>query len=183
MVPWNNILHPEKSTMKHLPALILACCGLSLALLLVGCDALAVTDVGYVRSQASKYSRLIREQDYRGTMPLHDPRMIWQTHNGPKIEGRAAIDGFLGSLRSITNMDTFYFYLHGHQKLDDKRILLDLTMQAHCVVSSMTMHYDNTVWRAQMLWIKTDRATWKIGGIWETSPRVKGDPPRDLKPL
>jgi hypothetical protein len=34
-----------------------------------------------------------------------------------------------------------------------------------------------------MLWIKTDRATWKIGGIWETTGRVKGEPPGDIKPL
>lgn len=168
--------------MKRLPSLLLALGGLGLALLLVGCDALAVTDVGYVKGQTAKYSQLIRDQDFRGTIDLHDPRMIWQSFNGPKLEGRAGIDGFLGSLRAINNMDTFYIYVHGHEKLDEKRIVLDVTMQAHCVVNSMAMYYDNTVWRAKMLWVKTDRATWKIGGIWESNARAKGDPPRDVKP-
>lgn len=169
--------------MKRLPTLLLAFGALGMALLLVGCDALAVTDVGYVRGQARKYSRLIHAQDFMATLDFHDPRMIWQAHNGPKLEGKPAIDGFLGSIRSIHNMGSFYFYVHGHEKLDDKRIVFDITMQAHCVVNSMAMVYDNTVWRTKMLWVKTDRATWKIGGIWETTPRTKGDPPRDVQPL
>ncbi len=169
--------------MKRLLSVCLATMGLGVLLLVTGCDALAVTDVGYVTGQARKYSRLVCEKKFGEADEFFFPNMVWQAYNGPKVSGQAGIDAFRASLGSIQNMDTFYFYVHGKEKLDHERVVLDVTMQAHCVVNSMTMVYDNTVWRAKMLWVRTDTATWKIGGIFETTGRVKADPPKDIKPL
>lgn len=169
--------------MKCLLLALLAAAGCGIALLATGCDALAVTDYGYVKGQTRAYSRLICEKKIGDAGEFQDSRMIWQQLSGAKLSGKPAADGFLASVSSIQGMDTFYIYVHSHEKLDDKRIIMDVTMQAHCVVNSMTMVYDNTVWRAKMLWVRTDRATWKIGAIAETSARVKTDPPKDVKPL
>jgi hypothetical protein len=165
--------------MKRLFSLLLAVSALGLVLLSTGCDALAVTDVGYVKVQAKKYSRFILNKDFSQAATMQYPKMIWQKLGGPKLPG----DAFLESLKGIQNMDTFYFYVHDAKKLDKERIVLDVTMQAHIVVNSMTMVYDNIIWRAKMLWIKTDKATWKLGAISETSARANGSPPQDVKPL
>jgi hypothetical protein len=165
--------------MKRLFSILLVVGAVGLLLLSAGCDALAVTDVGFVKVQAKKYSRFICNKDFSQAMAMQSPRMLWQEFGGQKKSGEA----FLESLKAIKNMDTFYFYVHDTQKLDKERIILDVTMQAHIVLNSMTMTYDNICWRAKMLWIKTDKATWKLGAVSETSARENGSPPQDIKPL
>jgi hypothetical protein len=169
--------------MKRLFSYLLPLVALAISVLSAGCDALAVTDAGYVKGQARKYSRLILEKDFSQAATMQHPQMIWQRVGKDKLQGEAASQGFLGSIKAISNMDTFYFYVHDIEKVDDKRLVMDVTMQAHIVVNSMAMVYDNIVWRAKLLWVKTDKATWKLGAIQETTTRENGSPPQDVKPL
>jgi ketosteroid isomerase-like protein len=172
--------------MKHIPSVLAAVGAFGLLLLSAGCGDLsvAVTATGYVKDQASSYSRLICEKDFTAAAEFHHPDFVWHPQGGEKLSGQPAIDGFFASLQEISKMDTFYFYVHNVEKKGDKIIVLEVTMQAHTVENSMQMIYSNVIWKARMGWAKTDIASWQLANITEVSERVLGDsPPKDIKPL
>jgi len=172
--------------MKQIPTVLVAVGAFGLLLLSAGCDSftIAVTATGYVKDQASQYSRLICEKDFAAANEFHHPDFVWEPKGGKKLSGQEAIDGFSASLKEITKMDTFYFYVHNVEKKGEKIIVLEVSMQAHTIEDSMQMKYDNIVWKAKMAWAKTDIAEWKLANITEVTERVQGDsPPKDIKPL
>ncbi|MBT7165406.1 MAG: hypothetical protein HN849_00455 [Victivallales bacterium] len=172
--------------MKHIPSVLAAVGALGLLLLSAGCDSMsvAVTAIGYVKDHASEYSRLICDKDFTAAAELHHPEFVWHPKSGKKLSGQPAIDGFLASLKGISKMDTFYFYVHKAESMDEKTIVLDVTMQAHTIENPMQLVYSNVIWKAKMAWRKTDISEWKLANITEVSERVQGDsPPKGIKPL
>ena len=170
--------------MKRMAMIFAATGGLALSLLAAGCDKLAVTARGYVKAQAQIYSRHICDKDFSAAADFHHPDFVWRPFNGGKLVGKEATDAFLKSLKDISKMDTFYFYVHEEKQIDENTIALIVTMQAHTVEDSMQMVYDNTIWKAKMGWVKTDIAEWKLANITEDSVREAGQtPPKDIKPL
>ena len=138
-----------------------------------GCGFLAFTDEQLVKNRIRDHDAALTAHDWRAAAAFYDASIIWQQGQA-RYQGRAAAQGFLGSIRDIYNMDGFYTIVDSTSKPKEGLVEAKVTMQAHLVISSATLDYSNRVWEARMGWVKRGAGKWLVAYIVETSPRKDG---------
>ncbi len=141
--------------------------------LLAGCDYVAVTDEQFVKKKMREHDEAVTARDWRTAASFYDLKVQWQ-QGAVRLEGRAAAEGFLSSLNSITQMDEFFTIVNEIRRVKPDLIEAQVTMQAHLVISSAQLDFSNRFWDAKMGWVKRGPANWKIAYIIETTPRRDG---------
>ena len=149
-------------------------CACAAALLCVGCDLLIVTAQGRVKSEIHDHALALSEEEWDEAAAFYaGEQMIWRTAAG-SLSGQRAVDAFLTSVRKTPKRDGFYTEIHELKRLDKDRVMANVTLQIHIMDNSMTMDFSNVTFQAQILWVRHGAGSWKIHGISEVSPRVKG---------
>lgn len=159
---------------RHLLAVVGAVVALGL---LPGCDFLAVTDEQFVKNKMREYGEAItasmKSDNWSAPAAFHDQGVKWQQGN-VTLQGRDAAQGFLLSLKAMTQMDEFFVVVKSTRRVNTELIEADVTMQAHLVLSSAELNFSNRFWEAKMGWVKRGPGNWKVAYIIETSPRQEG---------
>ena len=137
-----------------------------------GCDVFVFSDEGMVKSQIKKYAKAIDEEKWRQAAQFHHAKSYWES-GGKKLQGQAAVKGFLNSVKDVQGRDGFYVEVGKLKKLSDTRVVAQVEFRIHIVESAMALRFSKRSWRANMLWVKQDKKTWKIANLKETSARVK----------
>ena len=144
-----------------------------LAILLGGCDFLAVTDEQFVKNKMREHSEAVTRRDWRTAAAFYDLNVKWQ-QGTVTLHGRDAAEGFLKSLNAMSQMDEFFTVVNDIRKLNPELIEAKVTMQAHLVLSSAELNFSNRFWDARMGWVKRGPGKWQISYIIETAERKEG---------
>ncbi len=147
--------------------------GALFALLLGGCDFLAMTDEQLVKNKMREHDEAVTKRDWRAAASFYDLNVKWQ-HGTVSLQGREAAKGFLESLNAMSQMDSFYCVVSSTRKVNPELIEAKVTMQAHLVLSSAELNFSNRIWEARMGWVKRGPGKWQIAYIIETSERKDG---------
>ncbi len=143
------------------------------ALLLAGCDFLAMTDEQLVKNKMREHDEAVSKRDWRTAATFYDRNVKWQ-YGTVSLQGRDAAKGFLESLNAMSQMDSFYCVVNSTRKISSELIEADVTMQAHLVLSSAELNFSNRFWGARMGWVKRGPGKWQISYIIETAERKEG---------
>lgn len=150
----------------------------ALALLFVGttgCEFMK-PDKGEIKRAIMGHAVAMGRSDWKRAASFCDSNMVWQAP-GRKLRGRAAIQGYINSVRAIQNLDNYYIEIEELVRRSETKFGVIAVVRVPIVVSSITMDYRSLAWRAKMIMVKEKRGVWKISGIQE-GPRSKtGVPP------
>lgn len=159
---------------RLLPAALLGCL---LAMLVGGCEFIAMTDEqlvkNKVRDHAEAVTAAMSSRDWRAAAAFYDTNVKWQRGN-VTLQGKEAAKGFLLSLNEMSQMDEFFTIVNGTSKVKEDLIEAKVTMQAHLVLSSAELSFSNRIWEARMGWVKRGPGKWQIAYIIETTARKDG---------
>lgn len=147
--------------------------GALLALLVGGCEFIAVTDEQLVKNKMREHAEAVTARDWRTAATFYDLDVKWQ-RGAVTLQGRDAAKGFLESLNDMSQMDEFFTIVNSISKLRPELIEAKVTMQAHLVLSSAELNFSNRVWEARMGWVKRGPGKWQIAYIIEMSERKDG---------
>ena len=139
-----------------------------------GCEFLK-PDMKEVKRAIRGHSLALGRSDWKQAASYCDSGMGWQPH-GRKLKGRAAIQGYINSIRKIPNLDAVYIEPEELIRLSETKIGAVTIVRCPQTVSSITMDYASLSWRAKFIWVKKGRAEWKIAGIQETERSKLGVP-------
>ena len=155
----------------RLPAATLL--GALLALLVGGCDFLALTDEQLVKNKMREHCEAVTARDWQKAATFYDLQVKWQ-QGAVTLQGRDAAKGFLASLNDMYQMDEFFIVVNSISKPSAELVEAKVTMQAHLVLSSAELNFSNRFWDARMGWVKRGPGKWQIAYIIETTARKTG---------
>lgn len=136
-----------------------------------GCGIVPVAPESHVERNLEILDKAMSDGDWRRASSLLHSKMSYETAS-LSLKGSAAAKAFLKSIRDIQGMNEIHTSIHKMKKVNEDRVAVAATMQAHITLSSMALKFSNSTWQVKMLWVRVGSKNWKLASVKETSTRA-----------